>query len=123
MHHDKICKHVAKALKQNPELRNAQIAVASEDNTIVLSGKIIDEAQRQKVLDTALAVQGVESVKDALVVNPSGKNDGHRMKNASPSESGQHLNQFPRKEHADPLSGVRQSLQNAEDPERFSQSR
>jgi hyperosmotically inducible protein len=59
---------VKAALLKEPELKSLDVSVESMRGEVLLSGFVKDNGQRQKALKTATAVNGVASVKDAMVV-------------------------------------------------------
>jgi len=59
---------VKTALLKEPDLKSLDVSVESLRGEVLLSGFVKDEGQRQKALKAATAVNGVASVKDALVV-------------------------------------------------------
>jgi hyperosmotically inducible protein len=59
---------VKAALLKEPELKSLDVSVESLRGEVLLSGFVRDDGQRQKALKTATSVNGVTSVKDALVV-------------------------------------------------------
>ncbi|MFY9317615.1 MAG: BON domain-containing protein [Burkholderiales bacterium] len=59
---------VKAALLQEPELKSLDVSVETQNGVVLLSGFVRDEGQRQKAMKAAVAVSGVASVKDALVV-------------------------------------------------------
>jgi len=59
---------VKAALLKEPELKSMDVSVETMRGEVLLSGFVQDEAQRQKALKAAVSVNGVASVKNALVV-------------------------------------------------------
>ncbi len=59
--------HSLRLLKE-PDLKSMDVSVETLRGEVLLSGFVRDEAQRQKAMRAAVAVQGVASVKDAMVV-------------------------------------------------------
>ena len=59
---------VKAALLKEPDLKSMDVSVETLRGEVLLSGFVRDEAQRQKAMRAAVAVQGVASVKDAMVV-------------------------------------------------------
>lgn len=59
---------VKAALLQEPDLKSLDVSVESRRGEVLLSGFVTDAAQRQKALKATVAVNGVLSVKDAMVV-------------------------------------------------------
>ena len=59
---------VKAALLKEPELKSLDVSVESLRGEVLLSGFVKDESQRQKAVKAAVAVNGVASVKDAMVV-------------------------------------------------------
>jgi hyperosmotically inducible protein len=63
-----ITAKVKAALLQEPELKSLDVSVETMRGQVLLSGFVRDEGQRRKALKVAVAVNGVASVKDAMVV-------------------------------------------------------
>ena len=63
-----ITTKVKAALLKEPELKSLKVSVETLHGEVLLSGFVQDESQRQKAMKAAVAVNGVTSVKDALVV-------------------------------------------------------
>jgi hyperosmotically inducible periplasmic protein len=63
-----ITAKVKAALLKEPDLKSLDVSVETLRGQVLLSGFVKDEGQRQKALKTAVAVNGVASVKDAMVV-------------------------------------------------------
>ena len=63
-----ITTKVKAALLKEPELKSLEVSVETLHGEVLLSGFVRDESQRQKAMKAAVAVNGVASVKDALVV-------------------------------------------------------
>lgn len=59
---------VKAALLKEPELKSLDVSVETLRGEVLLSGFVKDEAQRQKAVKAAVAVNGVASVKDAMLV-------------------------------------------------------
>jgi hyperosmotically inducible protein len=59
---------VKAALLKDLELKSLDVSVETLRGEVLLSGFVKDDGQRQRALQTAVAVNGVASVKDALVV-------------------------------------------------------
>lgn len=59
---------VKTALLQEPELKSMDVSVETLRGEVLLSGFVKSEGQRQKAMNAAVAVNGVASVKDAMVV-------------------------------------------------------
>jgi osmotically-inducible protein OsmY len=59
---------VKAALLREPELKSLDVSVTSQRGEVLLSGFVKGEDQRRKAMKVAVAVTGVESVKDAMVV-------------------------------------------------------
>ena len=59
---------VKAALLKEPDLKSLDVSVETLHGEVLLSGFVKDEGQRQKALKVAVAVTGVASVKDAMVV-------------------------------------------------------
>lgn len=59
---------VKAALLKEPELKSLDVSVETRRGEVLLSGFVTDPRQRQKAVKAAVAVNGVVSVKDALVV-------------------------------------------------------
>jgi hyperosmotically inducible protein len=59
---------VKTALLQEPELKSLDVSVETMRGEVLLSGFVKSESQRQKAMKAAVAVNGVASVKDAMVV-------------------------------------------------------
>ena len=63
-----ITAKVKAALLKEPELKSLDVSVETLRGEVLLSGFVQDPGQRQRALKAAVAVNGVVSVKDALVV-------------------------------------------------------
>ena len=63
-----ITARVKTALLQEPELKSLDVSVETQNGVVLLSGFVRDDGQRQKAMKAAVKVNGVASVKDALVV-------------------------------------------------------
>jgi hyperosmotically inducible protein len=63
-----ITAKVKAALLKEPDLKSLDVSVATMRGEVLLSGFVNDEGQRQKAVKVAVAVSGVASVKDAMVV-------------------------------------------------------
>lgn len=59
---------VKAALLKEPDLKSTDVSVETLKGEVLLSGFVRDENQRDKALKAASSVNGVASVKDALVV-------------------------------------------------------
>lgn len=59
---------VKAALLKEPELKSLDVSVETLRGEVLLSGFVKDQAQREKAMKAAVAVNGVTAVKDALVV-------------------------------------------------------
>lgn len=59
---------VKAALLKEPELKSMDVSVETLKGEVLLSGFVRDEGQRAKAVKVANSVQGVASVKDAMVV-------------------------------------------------------
>ena len=59
---------VKAALLKEPELKSLDVSVETLRGEVLLAGFVKDERQREKAMKTAVAVNGVVSVKDAMVV-------------------------------------------------------
>jgi hyperosmotically inducible protein len=59
---------VKAALLKEPELKSLDVSVETLRGEVLLSGFVTDEGQRQKAMRTAVAVDGVTSVKDLMLV-------------------------------------------------------
>jgi len=59
---------VKTALLQEPALKSLDVSVETQNGVVLLSGFVRDEGQRQKAVKAAHTVNGVASVKDAMVV-------------------------------------------------------
>ena len=59
---------VKAALLKEPELKSLDVSVETLRGEVLLSGFVQSDAQRQKAMKAAVAVDGVASVKDAMVV-------------------------------------------------------
>jgi len=59
---------VKAALLKEPDLKSLDVSVETLRGEVLLSGFVQSEAQRQKAMRAAVAVNGVASVKDAMVV-------------------------------------------------------
>ena len=56
-----------RSLKE-PDLKSLDVSVETLRGEVLLSGFVTDDVQRRKALNAAVAVNGVVSVKDALMV-------------------------------------------------------
>ena len=63
-----ITAKVKAALLKEPDLKSLDVSVETMRGEVLLSGFVKDEGQRQKAMKVAVAVNGVASVKDAMVV-------------------------------------------------------
>jgi hyperosmotically inducible protein len=59
---------VKAALLRVPDLQSLDVSVETLRGEVLLSGFVKDEIQRRKAMQAAIAVNGVTSVKDAMVV-------------------------------------------------------
>jgi hyperosmotically inducible periplasmic protein len=59
---------VKAALLKEPELKSLDVSVETLRGEVLLSGFVMDHSQREKAMKVAVGVNGVASVKDALVV-------------------------------------------------------
>ena len=59
---------VKAAMLKEPELKSLDVSVETLRGEVLLSGFVKDETQREKAMKVAVGVNGVASVKDALVV-------------------------------------------------------
>jgi len=59
---------VKAALLQEPDLDSLDVKVETMRGEVLLSGFVKDELQRRKAMKAAIAVNGVTSVKDAMLV-------------------------------------------------------
>ncbi len=59
---------VKAALLKEPDLKSLDVKVETLHGEVLLSGFVTDQAQREKAMKVAVAVTGVASVKDAMVV-------------------------------------------------------
>jgi hyperosmotically inducible protein len=59
---------VKAALLKEPELKSLDVSVETLRGEVLLAGFVKDQRQREKAMKTAVAVNGVVSVKDAMVV-------------------------------------------------------
>lgn len=59
---------VKAALLKEPELKSLDVSVETLRGEVLLSGFVQSDAQRQKAMKAAIGVNGVASVKDAMVV-------------------------------------------------------
>ena len=59
---------VKAALLKEPELKSLDVTVETLRGEVLLSGFVKDDSQRQRAMRAAIGVQGVASVKDALLV-------------------------------------------------------
>lgn len=59
---------VKAALLKEPELKSLDVSVETRRGEVLLSGFVADPSQRQRALKAAVTVNGVVSVKDAIVV-------------------------------------------------------
>ena len=59
---------VKAALFNEPELKSLDVSVETLRGEVLLAGFVKDARQREKAMKTAVAVNGVVSVKDAMVV-------------------------------------------------------
>jgi len=63
-----ITAKVKAALLKEPDLKSLDVSVETQRGEVLLSGFVKDEIQKQKAMKVAVAVNGVASVKDAMVV-------------------------------------------------------
>jgi hyperosmotically inducible periplasmic protein len=63
-----VTARVKAALLKEPALKSLDVSVETLRGEVLLSGFVKDENQRQKAMKAAVAVNGVASVKDAMVV-------------------------------------------------------
>ena len=63
-----ITAKVKAALLKEPDLKSMDVSVETLRGEVLLSGFVKDDSQRQKAMRAAVAVNGVASVKDAMVV-------------------------------------------------------
>jgi hyperosmotically inducible protein len=63
-----ITARVKTALLQEPELKSLDVSVETQNGVVLLSGFVRDDGQRQKAMKAAVKVNGVASVKDAMVI-------------------------------------------------------
>ena len=63
-----ITARVKTVLLKEPELKSLDVSVETLRGEVLLSGFVRDDTQRQKALKAASSVNGVASVKDAMVV-------------------------------------------------------
>jgi hyperosmotically inducible protein len=63
-----ITARVKTALLKEPELKSLDVSVETQNGVVLLSGFVQDDRQRQKAMKATVAVNGVASVKDAMVV-------------------------------------------------------
>src|SRR5436190_14872145 len=63
-----ITAKVKAALLRAPELKSRDVEVETDHGRVMLTGIVRSKAERDHALKTAAAVDGVEDVKDALVV-------------------------------------------------------
>jgi hyperosmotically inducible protein len=63
-----ITAKVKAALIKEPDLKSLDVSVETLRGEVLLSGFVKDESQRQKAMKAAVAVNGVATVKDAMVV-------------------------------------------------------
>ena len=63
-----ITARVKTALLKEQELKSLDVSVETQNGIVLLSGFVRDDRQRQKAMKAAVAVNGVASVKDAMVV-------------------------------------------------------
>ena len=59
---------VKAALLKEPELKSMDVSVETSRGEVLLSGFVTDEGQRARAMRAAIAVDGVVSVKDLLLV-------------------------------------------------------
>lgn len=59
---------VKAALLREPDLKSLDVSVETLHGEVLLSGFVKDEIQRRKAMKAAIAVNGVSSVKDAMLV-------------------------------------------------------
>ncbi len=52
------------------DIKSMHISVKSENGYVILSGYVRTEAQKQKALGVALRINGVNAIKDHLIVRP-----------------------------------------------------
>ena len=63
-----ITAKVKAALLKEPALKSLDVSVETMRGEVLLSGFVKDEGQKEKAMKVAIAVNGVTSVKDALLV-------------------------------------------------------
>ncbi len=63
-----ITAKVKAAILAEPSLKSSDIKVETEKGTVHLSGAVGSEAEQKKAADVAVAVKGVSSVKNDLVL-------------------------------------------------------
>ncbi|HTP62441.1 MAG TPA: BON domain-containing protein [Burkholderiales bacterium] len=63
-----ITAKVKAALLKEPDLKSLDVSVETQRGEVLLSGFVKDEVQKRKAMKVAIAVSGVASVKDAMVV-------------------------------------------------------
>jgi len=63
-----VTARVKAALLRVPDLQSLDVSVETLRGEVLLSGFVKDEIQRRKAMKAAIAVNGVTSVKDAMVV-------------------------------------------------------
>jgi len=59
---------VKAALLKEPDLKSLDVKVETLRGEVLLSGFVMDQTQREKAMKAAIAVNGVTSVKDAMLV-------------------------------------------------------
>ncbi len=63
-----ITAKVRAALLKEPQLKSLDVSVETYKGEVLLSGFVRDEEQRRKAMQVAIAVNGVASVKDAMLI-------------------------------------------------------
>lgn len=63
-----ITAKVKAALLKEPQLKSLDVSVETYRGEVLLSGFVRDEEQRRKAMQVAIAVNGVATVKDAMIV-------------------------------------------------------
>jgi hyperosmotically inducible protein len=64
-----ITAKVKSALLADDQVKVANVSVETKDGNVMISGKVPDPAQRERVIQIARSVQGVKEVQDSISVN------------------------------------------------------
>jgi hyperosmotically inducible protein len=83
---DEITTAVQAGFYAEPELRDARIDVATDNNVVTLSGTVPSEQTRQRALERARGVEGVMRVEDRMAIAVAGAPDASTRHAAGGSE-------------------------------------